>query len=150
MAIIINIFLAIIFVASFSSCSDQELMYKIENQSSQEKLIIELKEKNIPIRMGEDREVWFPPKYFDTVDEIARSVMKSVPDSTSFSYVEVEYTDLLIKKLKENDIPFNTKYRNSVKFVTLSNEYEQQWAPLENEVANLLADKKIKELKNND
>ncbi len=139
-------FVIILLAFSNIGCSESENMFKIENSSSQEKLIYELRNKNIPIRVGENGEVWFPVKHSNTVKEIALKVMESsAPTRISFTFMEPKYTDLFIEKLKEKSITFGTEFREGIKYVSLSNEDKQLWAPIKEEVGNLYLKKKVQE-----
>ncbi len=146
-----KILLASIIAVVVIACSETELMYKIHNPSSQKILIEELKHRNIPVRLGENGEVWFPIRFQELVHKLAANVIASSDaDSTSFAFTEPQYTDLLISKLESNSVPFGIEVKNDTKHIVLSNEYKEQWEPFRDEVEKLYIEKKRKEMIGNE
>jgi len=61
----------------------------------------------------------------------------SYPTSTIISYVEPKYNELLIEKLKTNNVPFDIEYVKHEKHISLSYKEKQKWIPIKQEIDNM-------------
>ncbi len=122
-----------------SSHDDLSESFKIENEVSQNRLIKELRQKNITIKIDNGNRVWFSSLDREKVHGVARQVMDaSSPDRVSFHYDNPKYTNMLERRLRENDIPFETIIMdNGIKQLVLYQNSIHIWGKLKAEVDEL-------------
>jgi (2Fe-2S) ferredoxin len=102
----------------------------IDEQTKQQQLVDELLSSNIPFKVDSEG-VWYNMRDSQLVKDITYKIMadSSSYNSTSFSYPDPKYTDILINKLHENNIPYLIEVIDSKKNIVLQNHDLEQWKP---------------------
>ena len=112
--------------------------YLIDNPEGQAQLKSKLEEHKIPISSDEKGRIFYESKYSDLVQKLAKEVLSSSPPSTtSLRYSIHKYTELLIDKLKTNNICYSIEYIKNEKHINLSYKDKENWLPIRQEVDNL-------------
>ena len=129
--IILFLFCCSLFIVSCSmEYDDFSSAIIIENETKQQQLVSELLKIGIPFKLDSKR-IWFNPRDQKIVDDITYKVManSSSYNSTSFSYSDPKYTDILINKLHENKIPYLIEVIDGKKRIVLQKQDAEKWEP---------------------
>lgn len=109
----------------------------IEDPEGQAQLKSKLEESKIPISIDDRGRISYDSKYFELVQKLTKDTISlSPPSTTAFRYSEPKYTEILIEKLKNNNIPFSIEYIKDEKYVILSYKEKENWLPITREIDN--------------
>jgi len=141
------LFIVIFFVGCSPDRNDFSEFIDIKNEVSQQALIDELHNNEIPIKVDSEG-VWFNSRDNELVHHIAVEVMSESQayTSTSFRYVDSKYTAILISKLRDNDIAFETESINGETSIVLLQSNENEWKEYKQAVDQMFAEEQRKKL----
>lgn len=149
--VIIGIIIAAIFILLSSgtvSIPDSTNFILIEDQEGQAKLKSKLEDIGIPVSTNERGAIFYNSKYSESVLSLAKETMSSSsPTSTTVRYSEPKYTELLIERLKANNVPFNIEYIKNEKYVGLSYRERKIWLPIKQEIDRIFIQEHKKSIK---
>jgi hypothetical protein len=124
-----------------SGCSGTDGLsesFKFDSDTAQGRLIDELLRKNIEIKVDSNGQVWFSAQDSDQVHAIAEDIMVASPGSTvTLHYADEKYTNLLVQKLRDNNVPFEMSVVNSHTELSLYQKDANLWGKYKEQVDQL-------------
>lgn len=139
------LFTVIFLIGCSPERNDFSEFIEIKNEITQQALIDELHNNEIPIKVDSEG-VWFNYRDNELVHHIAVEVMSESQayTSTSFRYVDSKYTAILISKLRDNDIAFETESINGETSIVLLQSNENEWKEYKQAVDQMFAEEQRK------
>ena len=126
--------------ALFGNAYANELNYRFASPEAQKALINELEHQNIRYSIGDAGAVRYSLNDKKQVDNILKNIVSNVIGTgTAVSYEKEEYYSIFIKKMKQNNIPYEIKILDGKKWITWQLKHDSKVEVIQQEVLVLIA-----------
>lgn len=113
-------------LSSVVSLAEQELMFQVYRKQDREKIINLLKAENIPHKVVNEKQIYYPSSYKENVKKIKEKVWGPVDTSKKGARVSSKLAPTIAEELVKKGIPFSVNPDKRESFFTWQSRFDKE------------------------